>query len=57
MCINSALVQMKIKTKTKTIYFKIVHFPSGAVDKNPSANAGDTALIPGPGRFHMPLSN
>ena len=22
-----------------------------------AANAGDTALIPGPGRFHMPQSN
>ena len=54
MCINSALVQMKIKTKN--IYFKIVHFPGDAVDKNPPANSGDTALIPGPGRFHMPPS-
>ena len=26
----------------------------GAVDKNPPANAGDTGLIPGLGRFHMP---
>ena len=25
----------------------------GAVDKNPPANAGDTGLIPGLGRFHM----
>ena len=28
-------------------------FSGGAVDKNPSANAGDTAWIPGPGRSHM----
>ena len=28
-------------------------FPGGPVDKNPPANAGDTGLIPGPGRFHM----
>ena len=28
-------------------------FPSGAVDKNLPANAGDMGLIPGPGRFHM----
>ena len=27
-------------------------FPGGAVDKNLSVNAGDTALIPGPGRSH-----
>ena len=25
--------------------------------KNPPANAGDTGLIPGPGRFHMPQDN
>ena len=29
--------------------------PSGAVEKNPSANAGDTSSIPGSGRFHMPM--
>ena len=32
-------------------------FPGGAVVKNPPANAGDTGLIPGPGRSHMPRSN
>ena len=31
-------------------------FPGGAV-KNPPANAGDTGLIPGLGRSHMPQSN
>ena len=31
-------------------------FPGGPVVKNPSANAGDMGLIPGPGRFHMPVS-
>ena len=25
--------------------------------KTPPANAGDTASIPGPGKFHMPLGN
>ena len=29
-------------------------FPSGSGVKSPSANAGDTGLIPGPGRPHMP---
>ena len=29
----------------------------GVVDKNPSANAGDTCSIPGPGRFHILQSN
>ena len=28
-------------------------FPSGAVDKNLPANAGDTGSSPGLGRFHM----
>ena len=32
-------------------------FPGGTVDKNLPANAGDTGLIPGPGRFLMPQSN
>ena len=31
--------------------------PGGTVDRNLPANAGDTGLIPGPGRFHMPWSN
>ena len=32
-------------------------FPGGAVVKNPPANAGDTGLIPGLGRSHMPRNN
>ena len=32
-------------------------FPGGPVVKNPPANAGDTGLILGVGRFHMPRSN
>ena len=28
-----------------------------SMDKNPRANAGDTGLIPGPGRFHVLWSN
>jgi len=32
-------------------------FPGGAVDKNWSASAGDTGLIPGLGRLHMPQSD
>ena len=34
-----------------------LHFPGGAVVKNPPANAGDTGSIPGLGRSHMPWSN
>ena len=32
-------------------------FPDGPVVKNPPVSAGDTGLIPGPGRSHMPLGN
>ena len=36
---------------------KIKDFPGGIVDKNSPANAGNTSLIPGPGRFHMLWNN
>ena len=44
---------------TTITYFKspVWDFPGGAVEKNPSADAGDTDLICGLGRFHMPWSN
>ena len=32
-------------------------FPSGPVVKNPPCNAGDTGLISGPRRSHMPQGN
>ena len=32
-------------------------FLGGSVVKNLTANAGDTGLIPGPGRFHMQQGN
>ena len=32
-------------------------FPGGSRVKNPPANAGDTNLIPGLGRSHMPWSS
>ena len=32
-------------------------FPGGSVVKNPSASAGDTGSIPGPGRSQMPWGN
>ena len=32
-------------------------FPGGPGVKNLPANAGDTSLTPGPGRFHMLHSN
>ena len=33
---------------------RIQGFPGGSVVKNPPANAGDTDLIPGLGKSHMP---
>ena len=46
-------------TLHQTLYLKdnAGNFPGGTVDKNPPPNVGDTGLIPGPGRSHMPLSN
>ena len=35
----------------------IKDFCGGPVVKNLSANAGDTSLIPGPGRFHRLRAN
>ena len=35
----------------------ILGFPGGSVEKSPPANAGDTGLIPDPGRSPMPHSN
>ena len=57
-------MQMEIKRKPeyqysyqKKIDFKYLDFLGGAVVKNLPANAGNTGLILGPGRFHMPQSN
>ena len=45
------------KRKCSLFSDKARDFPGGAVVKNPPANAGDTGLIAGPGRSHMPRSN
>ena len=41
------------------VYLQKLSFdlPGGSVVKNPSANAGDTGSVPGPGGSHMPWSN
>ena len=36
---------------------QILDLPGSTVDRNLPANAGDTGLIPGLGRFHKPQSN
>ena len=54
---------LSVKQGYRSSFCKVVlkikcrDFPGGAVVKNLPANAGDTGLIPGPGRSHMPRSN
>ena len=43
--------QKRKKKLSSKIYWR--DFPGGAVVKNLPVNAGDTGLIPGPGRSHM----
>ena len=35
----------------------LLDFPAGPVVKSQTANTGDTGLIPGPGRSHVPKGN
>ena len=42
-------LESKVVKKKKYIYIYKWGFPGGSVVKNPSANAGDTGLIPGSG--------
>ena len=50
MLINSQWITEEIKEELNG-------FPGSPVVTNLSANARDTGLIPGPGRYHMPLGN
>ena len=54
---NTCLFPVKTAEKQSIKTPRFWDFPGGAVVKNPPANAGDTGLIPGPGRSHMPRSN
>ena len=45
------------KQQGPTLKHKDLAFLGGAVVKNLPASSGDTGLIPGPGRSHMPWSN
>ena len=46
--LNTLLSLLK---EVQSYFFKNGDFPGGSVAKNPPANAGDTGLIPGLGRF------
>ena len=46
----SQILMTWIKSDNKTV---LGGFPGGSVIKNLPANAGDTGLIPDPGRSHM----
>ena len=35
----------------------MIDFPGDTMDENPPTDEGDTGLIPGLGRFHMPQNN
>ena len=52
---NASQEQLLINEKNQQSYGR--NFPGGAVVKNLPANAGNTDVIPGPGRSHMPWSN
>ena len=43
--------------RSGVIWKKKKKFPGGIVDENLPANAGDSSLIPGLGRFHMPRNS
>ena len=52
-------IRKKVKPKNSFIELRKTWGTSLVVEwiKNPPANAEDMGLIPGPGRFHMRLSN
>ena len=54
-----ALVQSTetLKRTKSPIKGKAYNVPGGPVVESPPANAGDTGLISGPGRFHVPWDN
>ena len=57
-CYNATYMRIQPKANKVLHKFKTIpNFPGGAVFKNPPANVGDTGLIPGLGRAHMPWSN
>ena len=49
--------ESKQQKKNTSLKRPMWDFPRGPVVKNPPANAEDTVLIPGLGRFHMPQSD
>ena len=58
-CVSFSPISGYLSSRRKDILgnVKTKGFHGGSVAKNPSANAGDTGLIPDPGRSHKPRSN
>lgn len=43
--------------RKSTVKYEIWDILGGRVDKNPPSSAGDTSLVPGLGRFHLPQTD
>ena len=54
---DTSLLRELTGGRSSVVNVKLRDFSGDPVVKNPLANAGDTGLIPGPGRFHMPWDN
>ena len=55
--LKSLLLKVKEDSEKAGLKLNIQVFPGGSVVNSPPASAGNTGLIPGLGRFHMPQSN
>ena len=43
--------------RKSTVKYEIWDILGGRADKNPPSSAGDTSLVPGLGRFHLPQTD
>ena len=55
--LNNKTRKSKLLLNPCVAEWMLADFPGGTIDKNLTSNAGDTGLIPGPGRSHMLQSN
>ena len=54
---TNMLITVKVFEPKIIIKKQVKDFPGGTMDRNWPASAGDTASIPGLGRFHLPPTN